>query len=403
MPPTLEDDHFSATLYNGFSHNTPTNFNPSSSNVGWYDNSAIDAPTPQSGTRIKTTPQDVEKLRALPEVRPIPWRPGKECPPEKSTESTRPQTRGAFLLATRGKIRNPPCTHCETGSGRFSLCVSLNDWYFGACATCVMATRGNKCSLRQDVEEGFPPPNTTQEQEIMRLISPEDEDDGYEQTSSLKRKRSPTRAYVAGYSQDKKRVQELQAQSQMATNANTYQPYTAAQPANPYSTMTLQTTTYTGSANPPPPPQDLTLNDKSALLDYVYQKQYPPNGRKRHQILHQTERESSHVTNGPTIHKRVRIGTEYERGEASNSMSPLAQPAESYRSSGNGAVSYPQVEPTALIDRLPKKKQREIFGIIGTLQSGIRLVRQQTDSLQKQLNLLQTALGIDLEDDDEGT
>lgn len=32
------------------------------------------------------------------------------------------------------------------------MCVSLNEWYHGACATCVMATRGNKCSLRQDVE-----------------------------------------------------------------------------------------------------------------------------------------------------------------------------------------------------------------------------------------------------------
>lgn len=54
-----------------------------------------------------------------------------------------------------------------------------------------------------------------------------------------------------------------------------------------------------------------------------------------------------------------------------------------------------------LIDRLPRKKQREIFGIIGTIQSGIRMVRSQTESLQKQLDLLQGALGIDLDEDDD--
>lgn len=52
------------------------------------------------------------------------------------------------MLSTRGKIRNPPCNHCTGGSGRFSVCVSLDNWFFGACATCQMATRGHLCSLR---------------------------------------------------------------------------------------------------------------------------------------------------------------------------------------------------------------------------------------------------------------
>jgi hypothetical protein len=46
-----------------------------------------------------------------------------------------------------------------------------------------------------------------------------------------------------------------------------------------------------------------------------------------------------------------------------------------------------------IIDSMPKSKQRHIFGIVSGLQGGI-------DHLQKQLNLLKSSLGIDL--DDEG-
>ncbi|KAF4624358.1 hypothetical protein G7Y89_g13813 [Cudoniella acicularis] len=54
---------------------------------------------------------------------------------------------------------------------------------------------------------------------------------------------------------------------------------------------------------------------------------------------------------------------------------------------------------TPLIDTLPRHKQKRIFGIIGGIQSGIRSVRQQTNDLQHQLDLLQSELGIDTEDD----
>lgn len=97
----------------------------------------------------------LDPLRRLPEVRPIPWYTGKELPPEKATESTRVQTRGACLLASRGKANDPPCNHCKTGVGRFSVCVSLEDWFHGACATCQLATRGNLCSLRTNKDGGM--------------------------------------------------------------------------------------------------------------------------------------------------------------------------------------------------------------------------------------------------------
>jgi hypothetical protein len=97
----------------------------------------------------------LDPLRALPEVRPIPWYTGKELPTDKSTESTRVQTRGACLLASRGKVNDPPCNHCKSGVGRFSLCISLDDWFHGACATCQLATRGNLCSLRTNKDLGM--------------------------------------------------------------------------------------------------------------------------------------------------------------------------------------------------------------------------------------------------------
>ena len=92
----------------------------------------------------------LDSLRALPEVRPIPWMPGKELPPDKSTESPRTQTKSAFLLSTRGKINDPGCNHCQSGVGRFLHCITMDGWFHGACATCQMGTRGNLCSLRSD-------------------------------------------------------------------------------------------------------------------------------------------------------------------------------------------------------------------------------------------------------------
>jgi len=56
---------------------------------------------------------------------------------------------------------------------------------------------------------------------------------------------------------------------------------------------------------------------------------------------------------------------------------------------------------TPLIDTLPRKKQKQIYQIIGSVQSGISSVRQQTESLQKQLDLLQAALGIDKDDEND--
>lgn len=242
------------------------------------------------------------------------------------------------------------------------------------------------------------PPDGAQ-QESTRLVSADEDEENNEdqRSSSLKRKRSPNRIYDSEYSPGEHTIGQQQAPIQNMTDANTYPSYNTGQPANPY---LPQAGTYGPSTNAQSPSQALVQPQKNSLLDYVYQKQLPTNGKKRHQLIRQAERETSQNTNGP-LNKRVRIG---DSGEASSSLSPRIQqtfPATNYIPAGNnGAVTYTEPEPTPLIDMLPKKKQREIFGILGSLQSGIRLVRQQTNSLQKQLDVLQVALGIDLDDDD---
>jgi hypothetical protein len=107
----------------------------------------------------RSSGDSLDKLRALPEMRPMPWYKGKELSAERSTQSSRVQTRGACLLARRGNIMDPPCNHCLGGSGRFSLCISLPDFFNGACATCQLATRGNLCTYRKKdtIRMCFPP------------------------------------------------------------------------------------------------------------------------------------------------------------------------------------------------------------------------------------------------------
>ncbi|OWP05539.1 hypothetical protein B2J93_7883 [Marssonina coronariae] len=60
-------------------------------------------PSPKSKPPASYIPF-LDRLRALPELRPIPWRPGQELPRERSFDSPRVQQRGATLLSTRGAI-----------------------------------------------------------------------------------------------------------------------------------------------------------------------------------------------------------------------------------------------------------------------------------------------------------
>jgi hypothetical protein len=151
MPPSLEDNDF-PSLPNDLPRYAQHEFNPNPRGAASYATSPLGSTDNSTTKEQKPGVDALESLRALPEVRLIAWVPGKELPPEKSTESPRSQTRGAFLLATRRHARNPPCSHCAPGVGRFSVWVSLEGWSHGACSTCQMGTRGNICSLRKDAQ-----------------------------------------------------------------------------------------------------------------------------------------------------------------------------------------------------------------------------------------------------------
>ncbi|CAL3965425.1 unnamed protein product [Diplocarpon coronariae] len=107
-------------------------------------------PSPKSKPPASYIPF-LDRLRALPELRPIPWRPGQELPRERSFDSPRVQQRGATLLSTRGAIASAACEHCSSGYGRFGLCVTLPQWFQGACSSWIFTSKGNRCSLRTQI------------------------------------------------------------------------------------------------------------------------------------------------------------------------------------------------------------------------------------------------------------
>ncbi|KAF8857947.1 hypothetical protein BDZ45DRAFT_726411 [Acephala macrosclerotiorum] len=144
MPPPVQDydldegDQLDPSNFGEYGANDSLQNGPSANN---------NRPRPSSKPNPDYIPF-LERLRRLPPVREIPWRPGQELPPEKAEESPRVQQRGAILLSTRGKVMELKCEHCTRGYGRFSLCVTLDPWFQGACSSCIFTSKGNKCSLR---------------------------------------------------------------------------------------------------------------------------------------------------------------------------------------------------------------------------------------------------------------
>jgi hypothetical protein len=125
-----------------------------------------DAPpklTPSSQTRPKQNAQSKrakaagssatmeDRLVQMPEKRAMPWREGIEPGADNETggESRRKQIRFGCLLATRGDIAPVPCHACMKGRGKFNICVVLDGFFKGACASCQLSGRPNRCSIKQ--------------------------------------------------------------------------------------------------------------------------------------------------------------------------------------------------------------------------------------------------------------
>lgn len=93
-----------------------------------------------------------ERLMMMPEKRPLPWRDGVEPGADNETggESRRKQIRFGCLLATRGDIQEIPCNSCANGRGKFKVCVALEGYFKGACASCQLSGRPNRCSIKKN-------------------------------------------------------------------------------------------------------------------------------------------------------------------------------------------------------------------------------------------------------------
>jgi hypothetical protein len=107
-------------------------------------------PTSNKRQRANVTTME-ERLQAMPEKRPLPWRPGVEPGAEIETggDSRRKQIRFGCLLATRGDVMPVPCVSCANGRGKFRVCVALEGYFKGACASCQLSGRPNRCSIKQ--------------------------------------------------------------------------------------------------------------------------------------------------------------------------------------------------------------------------------------------------------------
>lgn len=164
-------------------------------------------------------------------------------------------------------------------------------------------------------------------------------------------------------------------------------------------------------------------------LNVIYQKDDP---RRRPPKFSTPQDAPSRITDSPRSRTRT-SGQEISstpqdptttsgRG-SSSSLSPSAQLLQNQQQAQAQAQAQSQSAPhlqspqpsesllpptrppppdTPLIDTLPRKKQKHIYSILGGLQSGIRSCLQQAESMQRQLDLLQAALGVGDEGEGEG-
>ncbi|KAG0646403.1 hypothetical protein D0Z07_7646 [Hyphodiscus hymeniophilus] len=388
----------------------------------------------------------LDPLRALPELRPMPWYTGKELPDEKATESSRVQTRGACLLASRGNVNDPPCNHCISGVGRFSVCVSLDDWFHGACATCQLATRGNLCSLRTnqdstaetttfgtDTSTSRRLRNSTNQSQSESAPARTSLEAPSEQTHGAAR---PCDEYKSQFGVKRKR-ESLQGTSVYRPYVSPYAPLDAPNRL----TSSLPNTPITASTPNMIIPASIA-RDHAAYNNYIRQRETQQNG-----TASQPHRQAPSTSGFKTVNgngyrsssgaiessRDIDQAREMDR-DRTESMSPSAQlldrplrspspvrpvidtietnPRMTMTTRGsrkkaaiNGSTTQLNLSKALksrdapLIDTLPRRRQKQIYGLIGGLQGGIRSSQQQAESMQKQLDLLQAALGIDAEDE----
>ncbi|KAF4635050.1 hypothetical protein G7Y89_g3046 [Cudoniella acicularis] len=365
MPPPIED-YAIVPQHDLYQHQLQEpNPNPDQQEL-----SSQDAPlSPARATKPQPTNIPfLDRLRALPEVRSsIPWRPGQELGPEKAIDSPRVQQRGAILLIQRGKVADAPCTHCASGYGRFSQCITLEPWFQGACATCVFTSKGNKCSLR------FQTSGTADGRALRYHSSNPEMLKSYIQQQGSDASKPPK----------KRKRQSEPAQMQSAVHAS---------PSQQQLHANLSTT----------PDLDTLLQAQIASEETSGQSPQQTKKRKYQRKKPQENPDDAQDTSSNIlVPERPTAGNGTPGWTAANAPHPAAEPINYIRPAPHGIVNMPTTEPARpdssrdvngpaapVIDLLPKAKQRHIYSLVSGLQGGI-------DHLQRQLNLLKNSLGID--------
>lgn len=296
----------------------------------------------------------------MPKLRELPWRDGVEDGADNETggESRRKQIRFGCLLATRGDIQEVPCQSCANGRGKFNVCVALDGYFKGACASCQLSGRPNRCSIKKnDVGElvGSPTLNPPLAEDVspLRIVDHQKMAAVYSHGPSQSAKRRKTDDTVPEWESARpqweqelgesarQQLNQIVDRSWASINANSPAGMTGAHP---------MLNGMNGSAARP----QAGNNNRNNSLSWASVNQ--PNAMSGQQFGNGGEGNAA----------GFRINMEQGRSED----------------------TIPNEDGSAAIDALPKQKQRQVFGLVSGLQGGI-------EHLQRELNSLKRALGID--------
>ncbi|TVY23195.1 hypothetical protein LHYA1_G007765 [Lachnellula hyalina] len=317
-------------------------------------NPRIEQIAPKQKPRIVNLTME-ERLQMMPEKRPLPWRPGVEAGADNETggDSRRKQIRFGCLLATRGETQNPPCNSCSNGRGKFDMCVALEGFFKGACASCQLSGRPNRCSIKvNDVRTPAVPLNN----ETPQQPSSEGPRPKRRRIQTQKKKDSKVPEWESARPQWEQELGDSQARQQLTGMAQR-----TWAPVNPSSATPQSQIMMNGNGvRSVPIPQNNTGRTNAipigwATVNATVDQPSPAPGKARYS------------TGGDSN------GIGYPNSQEQNKREETIMD-----DGGSGA----------LIDALPKHKQRQVYGLISGLQGGIQHIQRELDSLKR-------ALGID--------
>ncbi|KAF4635049.1 hypothetical protein G7Y89_g3047 [Cudoniella acicularis] len=322
---------------------------PSHLNNNSFNTARLDHPThraPKSRQRPNNLTME-ERLQQMPEKRALPWRPGVEAGAENETggESRRKQI------------------SCANGRGKFSVCVALEGFFKGACASCQLSGRPNRCSIKvnDDVAESSPLNTPSGGGASLNNIQPAPTPQPLSDGPKAKRRRTDTvPEWESQRPQWEQELGDSQARQQMKDIVQ-----------RPWATVNPQISTQT------PPILMNGGNGTRSVPPSAIERQTPMTTPMGTPMGWATVNQPSPVPGAQMFGSGADSnGTSYqntlEQGRREETV-------------GNEEGSV------ALIDTLPKHKQRQVYGLVSGLQGGIEHLQRELDSLKK-------ALGIDDED-----